>query len=382
MFEPHRNSRGVICILLAGLVVASDAFAPPAVTLGLRGAASQGAGGGGSLCRGSSCRRQALTVKGLLKCRASATLVPGDASSTAAGGGQVAAWRQGLDIKAWGAEIRALESEAMENMGADDLKHLQKMRLWYNFMYVAGVLSAGFCQLPFNPMSAILLSTAICMRWTMIGHHTCHGGYNSLVEPTSRFHRSNFARGGLRRVLDWCDWMLPEAWDVEHNFMHHYMLGETSDPDLLEKNANHVRTSKMPLLFKFITMGKYMLIWKWYYYAPNTLKEMFNRQNSLTAKKEDSIVQPFNLPLVDGDFNGATQHATFTYCVKEMLKLNFAPGKALASVLSPYFLRHFVAIPLAFYAFFGQAAALAALANVFLAEVCSNSSSTPCKLIF
>ena len=381
MYEPVRNSRGVTCVLLAGLVVASEAFSPPQVSLGLRGTAFKGAGGGGSLCRGVSHRRQASTGNALLNCRASATLMPGDASSMPAEGGQLAEWRQKLDLKAWGTEIRALESEAMENMGADDLKHLQKMRLWYNAMYVAGVLSAGFCQLPLNPLSAILLSTAICMRWTMIGHHTCHGGYNSLVEPTDRFHRSNFARGGLRRVLDWCDWMLPEAWDVEHNFMHHYMLGETRDPDLLEKNANHVRTSNMPLLFKFITMGKYMLIWKWYYYAPNTLKEMFNRQNSLAAKKEDSVVQPFDLPPVDGDYDGATQHATFTYCVKEMLKLNFAPGKALASILAPYFLRHFVAIPLAFYAFFGQAAAMAALANVFLAEVCPFSNLMQCWLI-
>lgn len=48
-----------------------------------------------------------------------------------------------------------------------------------------------------------------------------------------------------------CDWMLPEAWDVEHNFKHHYELGEASDPDLLERNAHSIRVSKkLPLFAK------------------------------------------------------------------------------------------------------------------------------------
>ena len=42
-----------------------------------------------------------------------------------------------------------------------------------------------------------------------------------------RFHRSTFARGPVARFMDWCDWMLPEAWDVEHNALHHYELGPT-----------------------------------------------------------------------------------------------------------------------------------------------------------
>ena len=29
-----------------------------------------------------------------------------------------------------------------------------------------------------------------------------------------------------------------QAWDVEHNFMHHYELGEASDPDLVERNTH------------------------------------------------------------------------------------------------------------------------------------------------
>lgn len=46
---------------------------------------------------------------------------------------------------------------------------------------IGAASSAGFCQLPWNPLSAILISTSICVRWTMIGHHVCHGGYNAQV---------------------------------------------------------------------------------------------------------------------------------------------------------------------------------------------------------
>ena len=40
--------------------------------------------------------------------------------------------------------------------------------------------------------------------------------------------------------------MQPEAWDVEHNFMHHYMLGEGRDPDLLERNSEILYHAQIP----------------------------------------------------------------------------------------------------------------------------------------
>ena len=72
-------------------------------------------------------------------------------------------------------------------------------------------LPLGYC----NPLASVLMSTAICARWTMVGHHVCHGGYNSLQsengEVTGRFHRRAFARGVWKRCTDWMDWMLPEV---------------------------------------------------------------------------------------------------------------------------------------------------------------------------
>ena len=59
-----------------------------------------------------------------------------------------------------------------------------------------------------------------------MGHHACHGGYNR-TDLSGRFSSRGFALGSLkRRVQDWFDWMLPEAWSIEHNQLHHYRLSE------------------------------------------------------------------------------------------------------------------------------------------------------------
>ena len=50
---------------------------------------------------------------------------------------------------------------------------------------------------------------------------------------------------------------------------------------------------------KYMEMLALAVMWKWFYYAPNTLKEMYDRQIALAAKKGDtSIVQPFDMPTV------------------------------------------------------------------------------------
>jgi hypothetical protein len=59
----------------------------------------------------------------------------------------------------------------------------------------------------------------------MIAHHTYHGGYDK-VDPTKtgRWNRFRFAVGVLSGAIRLADWMVPEAWNVEHNNRHHYNL--------------------------------------------------------------------------------------------------------------------------------------------------------------
>jgi hypothetical protein len=74
----------------------------------------------------------------------------------------------------------------------------------------------------------------------------------------------------VKRVQDWCDWMAPEAWNVEHNRLHHYHLGEDKDPDLVQRNLEFLRDSQEPMYQKYATVLALMPIWKWAYYAPNS----------------------------------------------------------------------------------------------------------------
>ena len=339
------NRMRVVVLMLAAGVPLASAFAPPAgLTI---------AGGKLTAPAALSARRPVRLTE--LKASFTGLADPKYPLAPTVTGGPldesdytVPEWRKKVDLKAWGAEIRAVEKKYRDAESEEDVKHMKKMLSWTYVLYAIGLATAGIATgLPFgvNPISALCLSTAICMRWTMIGHHVCHGGYNKLVGIGNRWHRSTFARGPVARFMDWCDWMLPEAWDVEHNALHHYELGEGSDPDLLERNAHNVRIATRPKVglllrtplpcvssrvcasclslwpvplacrvvvpklslavalcnqvVKYMEMLALAVMWKWFYYAPNTLKEMYDRQIALAAKKGDtSIVQPFDMPTV------------------------------------------------------------------------------------
>merc|ERR1719469_911224 len=103
-----------------------------------------------------------------------------------------------------------------------------------------------------NIVSIVALSTFTCTRWTMIAHHTCHGGYDKCHPDKKRFNRFKFAVGtGWRRFCDWFDWMMPEAWNVEHNNRHHYKLSEDDDPDVVEMNMASIRELNAPMFMKY-----------------------------------------------------------------------------------------------------------------------------------
>ena len=68
--------------------------------------------------------------------------------------------------------------------------------------------------------------------------------------------------------------MLPEAWNVEHNNLHHYRLGESGDPDLVERTLGLLRGMRLPMPIKYLVVAGLAAIWKWYYYAPNTYKQL------------------------------------------------------------------------------------------------------------
>jgi len=174
--------------------------------------------------------------RGALQVRA-AIAMPGPETPMEMTYNETGKWREAFDLKAWAAEVRAVEKELKADIDQDDVDHLNKILTWANAFYFGGL--AIMFATPFftnalnfignvNPIAAFMMSTAICARWTMVGHHVCHGGYNTAQSEggvvTGRFHRRTFAKGLARRITDWMDWMMPEAWDVEHNHLHHYQV--------------------------------------------------------------------------------------------------------------------------------------------------------------
>lgn len=179
------------------------------------------------------------------------------------------AWIAKLDLQAFGADVRALGRRLRDEEGEADLAHFRKIRRWSDMCGILGVATMG---LPLNPITVAALSTWTYSRWTMIAHHTCHGGYDRHDDEPGqeRFHGSRFALGGpQRRARDWLDWMLPEAWNLEHNVLHHYNLGELGDPDLVERNLDFVRVAPLPCVLKRLFVAVMAAIWKCVYYAPN-----------------------------------------------------------------------------------------------------------------
>ena len=110
-------------------------------------------------------------------------------------------WVKDLDLQAFAADIKALGDELEKNQGEADVRHLNKMLAWSNAFAAIGLLTMG---LGVNIVSILALSIWTYSRWTMIAHHTLHGGYDLCHPNKGRWNRFKFAVGSTwRRVNDW-----------------------------------------------------------------------------------------------------------------------------------------------------------------------------------
>ena len=186
----------------------------------------------------------------------------GDSSQARAVGGRGGPKRRSRSKSADG-DVEAPADET----GEADVEHLEKIVGWRN---IAAVVGLGTVWMAPNPLTVAALSTWTYASWTMIGHHVCHGGYNRV--DAGKFNSRGFALGLVNRCVDWLDWMQPEAWNIEHNRLHHYRLNEPSDPDLVQRNLDFLRDANVPLAAKYAAVSLFLPVWKWFYYAPNTYK--------------------------------------------------------------------------------------------------------------
>ena len=255
-----------------------------------------------------------------------------------------------VDLSALLKDLNALRDELREGMGEADLSHLKKMMRWSR---VAGVLGWATSFIAPNPLSAGLMSTANFSRWSMIAHHVLHRGYDKIAGSPERYTSKGFAQGWRGRLRDWMDWIEPEAWIHEHNFQHHYKLGEAHDPDQPELNLEFLRHSKLPMALRYAVVGFFALNWKFLYYAPNTHGELHYHQ----LKQRKAAGE--RLDLFDWRL-----WAPFA-----------SPGwKLWSKSWLPYFCWRFIALPLPF-ALLGPWAWGSAVINAVAAEMMTNFHS-------
>lgn len=167
-------------------------------------------------------------------------------------------------------DLRELREEIDAALGPEDLAHLRKIERWGRAATAAGLLT---CWIAPNPFSAVALSFGRSTRWILM-HHIGHRGYDRVPGVPARFTSKVFARG-MRRFIDWADWMVPEAWIYEHNVLHHSHTGHDRDPDLVERNTGWVHDLPRPV--RWTILGFLTATWRASYYAQNTMEELLGR---------------------------------------------------------------------------------------------------------
>lgn len=184
-----------------------------------------------------------------------------------------------VDLDAFLKDVLALGEELRASLGEDDLAHLRKLERWGRTATAIGAATAWLAP---NPLSAVALSLGRSTRWLLM-HHVGHRGYDRVPNTPERLTSKLFAKG-RRRFIDWLDWMEPEAWKYEHNVLHHSFTGEDTDPDLVERNTQWVRTLPKPARWALLVL--LAGTWRASYYAQNTTRALRTRAKQLEPDKQ------------------------------------------------------------------------------------------------
>lgn len=161
---------------------------------------------------------------------------------------------------------------------------MAKIQLWTTTCGVCGFVLA--VRGVISPLSMLLVGFYQYANFAIIAHHSLHGGWGMR-------RRGWFAQGSLwRRIVDWLDWIHPDAWINEHNKIHHYRLNEDDDPDFVQRNTGLVRMFPTKPL-RYVLVGVNASVWKWAYYASNTLKML--RSKKPNAPSAEELEEPLML---------------------------------------------------------------------------------------
>jgi len=189
-------------------------------------------------------------------------------------------------LSKWAAEIRSIRAK-LSMLSVEHATH-SRAHLESIVSFNTGIFYTGlfFSFLDWSYVFPwVLMGLSISSTWTTVSHHVIHGGYPNM-EPDhthdkvksskdkvhNRYNRFTYGITLRRRVLDWMDYILPEAWFCEHNIYHHYKLNETTDPDNVQQNLVLLRTMNAPYIVKYGIVALFALTWRLLYYSPNSYK--------------------------------------------------------------------------------------------------------------
>lgn len=256
-------------------------------------------------------------------------------------------------LEAFKLEIDTLSKKARKSIGPSDLWHVRRINLVLRIMYITGL---GIAWIFVNPISILLLGLVKSGRWMMLGHAIGHRSYDKISNVPKMYQSKYFAKG-WRRYIDWFDWMVPGAWEFEHNVLHHYHTGENSDPDFPQKNIHRLRMLKLPKFIKYLYSFILMATWRFIYYAPNTLYYLELKKRSNDAVNKYLVEQSAN----PNGFPGSKLYSPFS-------KEGFNYWKRC---LLPYGVYNFVIIPCCFL-LISPSACWFVFVNMLFAELFTN----------
>jgi fatty acid desaturase len=159
--------------------------------------------------------------------------------------------------------------------GERDIRHA---RLFLFLCWLTELLGLGLGLWRLNPVAPILIALAEAGRWGL-AHQILHCSYDKIPGCPDWLRGSRFARG-RRRYWDWCDWIVPGAWQHEHN-VHHVNTGGPRDPDIVEANVAFLRRAPLPRWQKALLAILIMSTWRFSYYAPSTLIQLRRHERGL-----------------------------------------------------------------------------------------------------
>ena len=170
------------------------------------------------------------------------------------------------NLEAFARELEAIGRKAGQSGSIEDYRHMRKIDWFGKLLWVLALVC---CYYGHWLGGALIFSQYMMTRWLLM-HHIGHGGYNKIPGVPKRFHSSRYAIG-WRRYIDWFDWIRADAWNYEHNYLHHSFTGEDKDPDLVEHNLNWLAEMSVPMPVKWLILLFFASTWKFTYYSARTL---------------------------------------------------------------------------------------------------------------